>query len=98
MSIHINISYDYFYIRFHSSEYKNWINTSLSNKATKGRIKDKFLSLIINPENRAIAITGENPDHSRLGPKKYLHAVASKTRTPVKRICLLVIFIIDLIE
>ena len=41
---------------------------------------------MINPENRAIAITGEKPDMSRSGPKKYLQAVANAMRPNVKTI------------
>ena len=41
-----------------------------------------------------MAITGEKPDQSRLGPKKNLQAVANMTNTPVKTINLPLIFIL----
>ncbi len=66
---------------------------SLKNKANKGSKKDRSLSLMINPENKAIAITGEKPDQSRSGPKKYLQAVANATSINVKTINLPLLFI-----
>ena len=42
-----------------------------------------------------MAITGENPDQLRSGPKKYLHAVARATSISVKTISLPLLFIIN---
>lgn len=52
-------------------------------KANKGNRKDIFFSFTIKPENRAIAINGEKPDHSILSAKKYLHTVWMATRIKV---------------
>ena len=53
---------------------------------------------MINPENNAMAITGEKPDQSRLGPKKNLVLVVNTTRIVVKIIWLRLIFIIILLN
>jgi hypothetical protein len=66
------------------------------NNASRGNKKDKSLCLMIKPENKAIAITGEKPDQLRLGPKKYLQAVARATSTSVKMINLPLLFIISI--
>lgn len=54
-----------------------------------------FLCLMIIPENKAIAITGEKPDHASSGPKKYLQAVASMIRIKVNPIIFALNFIIS---
>jgi hypothetical protein len=69
--------------------------TSLRNKASSGKMKDRSFCLMIKPENKAIAMTGEKPDQSRSGPKKNLKAVASATSISVKTINLPLIFIIN---
>ena len=50
---------------------------SLMNKATNGYKKDLLLSLTIIPENSAVAMMGEKPDHSNLGANKILEMVAN---------------------
>jgi hypothetical protein len=50
---------------------------------------------MISPENKAMAITGEKPDQSRSGPKKYLQAVANPARIRVKIINLPLFFIMN---
>ena len=65
---------------------------SLMNKASNGSRKDMFLSFMINPENNAMAMNGEKPDHSNLGANKSLQMVCSATSTKVKMISLLLIF------
>lgn len=53
-----------------------------------------FFSLIIKPENKAIAINGETPDQPGSAAKKYLQAVCKATRIAVKRTRRPFIFII----
>jgi hypothetical protein len=62
--------------------------------ASKGRRKEISFRFMINPENNAMAITGENPDQLRSGPKKYLQIVARPINMMVKRMNFPLIFII----
>ena len=64
------------------------------NRDNSGNKNEMPLSLMIIPENKAIAMKGEKPDQSRLGPKKNLQAVAMATNINVKRSSLPLNFII----
>lgn len=64
------------------------------NTDNRGSKNETPLSLMIIPENKAIAMKGAKPDQSRLGPKKNLLAVAITTNISVKRSNLPLNFII----
>ena len=47
------------------------MTASLINKAINGNRKDRSFCLMIKPANKAMAMTGENPDQASSGPKKF---------------------------